>query len=111
MLGDNWVHSAITQGIGGVQVGAESTQYSTYTAMEELTTHNKLYTVLVANIPRSMKLNYLERMSKSNKCGGYVTKYVITQLAKDELINKDNSINEELAKTGIPQWKKDWYNE
>ena len=55
-------------------------------------------------------MTVLYQQAETGSRNGKVTTYVLTELAKKELINDDYSINTELIETGIPQWKKDWYD-
>jgi len=116
-MADNWVQSATINGIGGSTYDIGCTSYhgkhilSSYsTSVVEL----KLFFVLTSDPATSVELGYLEKVKVDNKPRSANTShhdYTVTQLAKDELIKEDGTIDHELAKTGIPEWKRNWYND
>ena len=102
MRTDTWMNNAVMYGIGGVTSGSGENSCGFNTSMKTQSVHLRLHDLLLENVKVSIKIGYLTRTDSS---------LMLTQLAKDELIREDGTIDTELAKVGIPQWKRDWYKD
>ena len=88
-------------GISGISVGGVPSTTTRQEDMAIFTAHNKLYSILITQPKRSVDHGYLTSLGRSE--------YALTKLAKDELVDAQGNINEDLALAGIPKWKRDWY--
>jgi len=100
MRADTWVSNVAVNGIGGVTAGSGENSCGFKTSMKTQSIHLRLHDLLLEDMKRSIKIGYLVRTDSS---------LMLTQLAKDELIREDGTIDTKLAKVGVPQWKRDWY--